>query len=98
MEFAKNLMVEQRRRLVGSLMDHIEKRVYPHLPPEVRTELRTKVLQCVGAYHDVVLDCLKASVNDGSVANDAALELLQQVHAGQLQVRRALDQVLATDG
>lgn len=79
-EFARSLAVEQRKRLVGSLMDHLEKQVYPHLPKDKQVALRNKVLQSVGVYHDFVVDCLKATVNDGSVGNDVALELLDQIH------------------
>jgi hypothetical protein len=95
MEFVRNLATEQRKRLVGSLMEHIERQVYPHLPREAQVALRQKVLQCVGAYHDFVLDCLKASVNDGSVTNDAALELLTKVHDGQAALRRDVTALLA---
>lgn len=90
-EFARQLAVEQRKRLVGSLMDHIEKRVYPHIPVDERNALRTKVMQSVGAYHDFILDVLKASVSDGMVGNDEALALLQQIHASQQQLRRDMD-------
>jgi hypothetical protein len=94
-EFARALAVEQRKRLVGSLMDHLEKRVYPHLPVDERNALRTKVMQSVGAYHDFILDVLKASVSDGMVGNDAALEILQQIHAGQAALRRDIDSLMA---
>ena len=93
-EFARQLAVEQRKRLVGSLMDHLEKRVYPHLPEAERTALRTKVMQSVGAYHDFILDVLKASVSDGMTGNDEALSLLQQIHAGQASLRRDVDSLM----
>lgn len=80
-DFARSLATEQRKRLVGSLMDHIEKQVNPHLSPETRKALRDKVLQSVGAYHDFVLDVFKASVNDGSITNEAALEILREIHS-----------------
>lgn len=95
MEFVRQLATEQRKRLVGSLMDHMEKRVYPYLPGEERTALRQKVLQSVGAYHDFILDCLKASINDGTTSNEAALELLRDLHTGQAALRRDLDSLMA---
>lgn len=79
-EFVRNLAIEQRKRLVGSLMEHLERNVYPSLAPEQRTALRQKVLQSVGAYHDFILDVLKASVSDGSVVNESALELLAEIN------------------
>lgn len=78
--FAKNMLTEQRKRLVGSLMGHIETHVYPHLPVHEREELRKKVLTSTSQYHDVCLDMIKASVVDGSVVNDEALRLLSKIH------------------
>ena len=80
MSFVKNLLIEQRRRTVGALMGHIEEKVYSRLTPPERKELRDKVLQTVNAYHDICLDILKSSVNDGSVVNEQALELLAEIH------------------
>lgn len=80
MQFVKNLLIEQRRRTVGSLMGHIEEKVYPRLPAHERKDLRDKVLQTVNAYHDVCLDVLKSSVNDGSVVNEEAIRLLAEIH------------------
>ena len=79
-EFVRNLLIEQRRRLVGSLMEYVERSVYPRLRPEEQKALREKVLGSVGAYHDTVLDILKASVDDGSMVNAHALELITQIH------------------
>lgn len=79
-EFARQLAVEQRKRLVGSLMDHLERQVYPHVPKTVQVALRQKVLQSVGVYHDFVVDCLKASVADGVLVNEALLEKLDEIH------------------
>ena len=79
-EFVRNLLIEQRRRLVGSIMDYSEKRVYPSLTDRDRKEFRDKVLASVGAYHDTVLDILKASIDDGSLVNETALELLTEIH------------------
>ncbi len=85
--FVKNLAIEQRRRLVASVMECFEKKVMPSVPTAVRNqvakEFRDKVMSSVGQYHDFVLDCLKASVDDGSVTNEAALALLQSIHQGQ---------------
>lgn len=85
-EFVRNLAVEQRKRLVGSLMEHLERHVYPTLTRDQQQALRTKVLASVGAYHDFILDVLKASVSDGSVTNDVALEMLAEINR-KLDVR-----------
>lgn len=88
MEFAKNLLNEQRRRMVGSLMAYIEHNVYPHLPDQQRVELRAKVLSSVSAYHDVCLDMLKATLNDGTTLNDEALQLIHSMHADVRALRK----------
>jgi hypothetical protein len=88
MEFAKNLLNEQRRRMVGSLMSYIEHNIYPVLSPEERTELRSKVLASTSAYHDVCLDMLKASVADGTTLNDEALQLIHGMRADLKAMRR----------
>jgi hypothetical protein len=79
-DFVKNLLIEQRKRLVGSIMTHAEKTLFERLTPVEQRVFREKVLSSVGAYHDTCLDILKASVNDGSVVNGEALELLRDIH------------------
>lgn len=78
MQFARNVLNEQRRRLIGNLMQYLESHVYAHLDEHEQRELRKRVLTAVGAYHDVCLDMLKASIDDGSVVNEDALRLLSQ--------------------
>lgn len=80
MEFVQNLAKEQRKRLVGSLMTFAEQEMYPYLPDDVKKRYREKVLQTTGQYHDMVLDCLKASISDSTVVNEQALEMLRQIH------------------
>lgn len=94
MSFVRSLLNEQRKRMVGHLMQHIEAQVYPHLPQQAREELRRKVLAATSTYHDLCLDMLKASVNDGSVINDEAARLLAKLNTEvhqlvALNIRRA---------
>ena len=79
-ELARNMLIERRKRLVGSLLEYMEKHVYKHLPNDQRTELRKKVIADVGSYHDVCLDLVKASVNDGAVLNEEALAAIHQLN------------------
>lgn len=88
MQFVRNLLAEQRKRLVGTLMQHIEVNVYPHLPEPERRELRKKVLAATSTYHDICLDMVKASVSDGSVVNDEALAMLARINAEVHALRR----------
>ena len=79
-EFVRNLLIEQRKRVVSSIMTHSEKSIFPSLSATQQKIFRDKVLSSIGAYHDTCLDILKASVNDGSVVNAEALDLLQDIH------------------
>lgn len=79
MQFARNMLNEQRRRLIGNLMTYIEGNVYRHLSPDEQRELRKRVLTAVGAYHDVCVDMLKASIDDGTVINEDAVRLMAQL-------------------
>lgn len=81
-DLARSLAIEQRKRLVASVMQYLEEEVYPHLPPEKRRPLRTKVLDSIGTYHDFVLDVIK--VNDAdAIQNDEVLRLLRLIHDNQ---------------
>lgn len=80
-QFVRNMLVEQRKRLVGTLMKYVETDVYPRLPESERHRLRKKILQSIDSYHDVCLDMLKASVDDGSIHNDEAVRLLARLNS-----------------
>lgn len=87
-QFAQNLLLEQRRRLVGSLMRYLEDEIYPGLSISQQKELRKKVLTSTAQYHDVCLDLIKATVNDGTVANEETMRLLTLVHADVRHLRK----------
>ena len=78
-EFVVRLLAERRQRLVGSIMSEAERNLFPHVPPAARAAYRQKVLEFVGAYHDVALDCMKASVDDGT-RNDPT-EILRAIRS-----------------
>lgn len=80
-EFVRNLLTEQRRRLVGTLLGHIDRNIAPRLTAAEQKELREHTMRAVNAYHDVVLDIVKSSVSDGTVLNERALQLLVEMHA-----------------
>lgn len=89
-EFVRQLCIEQRRRLVGNLMDHAERHLYPKLSPAEQRAYRDKVLQAVGSYHDVVLDMLKAAGPQPDVlVNEEALRLLRTIHSNTRSERPA---------
>jgi predicted dinucleotide-utilizing enzyme len=74
----QDLLALQRRRLVGTIMRHLETEVYPHLEPAARQAVRQKVLQAVSAYHDVVLDVLGAT-SKGEEIQNRLVEVLEGV-------------------
>ena len=81
-QFVRNLLAEQRKRLVGSIMRYAEEDFYAGLSREQQVAFRDKVLTSVGAYHDTVLDILKSSVDDGTyMVNEEALRMIAQIHA-----------------
>lgn len=87
-------MVEQRKRMVGSTMSYMENADWwPVLQPEERKQLREHVLKSVNAYHDVVLDVLKAATPDVLVSDDA-VRLLQAVHEGNSRIEGHLKDVV----
>lgn len=89
-DIIRSLAVEQRKRLVASLMSHAEQsNWWSKLSSLEQRELRKKVLDSVGTYHDFILDVVKVSHEDGMV-NEQALSLIQQVHAGQARLERTL--------
>lgn len=89
-DIVRSLAVEQRKRLVASLMSHAEQSSWwSKLSSIEQRELRKKVLDSVGTYHDFILDVVKVSGED-SMVNEQALGLIQQVHAGQTRLERAL--------
>lgn len=79
-DFVKNLLGENRKRLLGSLMSYMEINIYPKLSDQEKSELRNKILQSIGNYHDACLDITKASVVDGFISNELVLEAIADMH------------------
>jgi hypothetical protein len=75
-----NLLSSQHKRLVATIMGHVEREVYPALSLDQRRDLREVVLRAAGAYHDTALDCLKATASDDVIHNERLYELLEQIH------------------
>lgn len=91
MQYVRNLLNEQRRRAVGSLMKYLEDTIYDRLTPHEQQELRRRVLGVFGQYHDICLDMVKASVSDGTMHNEEALPLLHRLSADVQGLRRDLN-------
>lgn len=75
------LLIAQHKRLVATVMRHIEREVYPALSLDQRRDLREVVVRAAGVYHDTALDCLKAVASDDTqVTNERLYDLLEQIH------------------
>ena len=89
-ETIRALAIEQRKRLVGSIMRSMESAAWwGRLTREQQEELRNKVLDSIGRYHDFMLDVIKVG-HDDSMRNDHAIALIEQVHAGQRELMRVV--------
>ncbi len=80
-EFVRRVLGERRKRAVGTILGWTERRIHDKLTPTERNELREQVIAAVGAYHDVALDMLSASIDDGGMVNQEALRMLEDLHA-----------------
>ena len=80
-EFVRRVLVERRKRAVGTILGWAERRIHDKLTSTERAELREQVIAAVGAYHDVALDMLAASIDDGGMVNQEALRMLEDLHS-----------------
>jgi hypothetical protein len=55
-----DFLAQRRRRLIGTILGHMEVNVYSYLPPEVQQQLRTTVINAINSHHDSVLDIIHA--------------------------------------
>lgn len=92
MHFIRNLLNEQRRRAIGTLMQYLEQNVYDYLTVAEQRELRSRVLAAVGQYHDTCLDMVKASVNDGTLMNEDTAKILAGIKGELTTLRKAVNQ------
>lgn len=76
----RQLLVERRKRAVGTIMAYAERELYPGMSPRQQGEFRAKVLEAVGSYHDMMIDLSRSLVGD-AVVNTEALALLARVDA-----------------
>jgi hypothetical protein len=76
----RELLNRARKRAQGGILGYCERADwYSTLEADEREELRAKVLSCLGAYHDSVLDVMGALDGTGPL-NQRALELLGEIH------------------
>jgi hypothetical protein len=89
-ETVRALAIEQRKRLVGGVMSYAEKSSWwGRLTKDQQEDLRDKVLDSIGRYHDFMLDVIKVG-HDDSIRNEHAIAMIEQIHAGQRELTQAL--------
>lgn len=77
----RRLITEQRKRAIGGILAHCENSAWwERLSQKEQRELREKVLQSFGVYHDLVLDVVKVGAED-AVINEHTLRLIEQIHS-----------------
>lgn len=87
-DMAMRLLVEQRKRLVASVLNAAEGSGWWHkLSREQQVAFRDKVLSSVGVYYDFCRDIIKVGQED-AVVNGHALELIESLHEGQRRLER----------
>lgn len=93
MDPVRELIVEQRKRLVATLMHELEPKLRPTLGEREWKVTRGRILDAIGSYHDLVLDALKVG-DRGTVRNEHAVQLIEAVHRGQQQLEVAVRDAL----
>lgn len=74
----RQLLVERRKRAVGTIMAFAERELYPGMSPRQQAEFRGKVLEAIGSYHDLMIDLSRSLTGDG-VVNTEALDILRRL-------------------
>lgn len=85
----RRLAIEQRKRMLATILGYAESEVFPKLSKREQYELREKVVGAVNTYHDFILDVIKVNRED-VVRSEEAVALIRQVHESQARVERSL--------
>lgn len=78
-DIARRLVIEQRKRLVASVMNFAEQEIYPSLKPAQQRAFRDKFVGAANAYHDFVLDLVKVRGEDGIQSEETA-RMIRELH------------------
>jgi hypothetical protein len=81
---------EQRKRLIGAVLGHAEREMYPDLTEEQQRAFRAKVLQSAGAFSDFVIDVVRG-VSQGVYLNEEAMRLLADINAQVRNINMSLE-------
>jgi hypothetical protein len=76
MQFVRNMLNRQRKRVVATIMGYAEQTFFDRLSEQEKADFRHRVLGAVGQYHDTAFDLINSSVNDGMMLNEEAVRVL----------------------
>lgn len=93
-DMAVRLIVEQRKRLVASILGYAERSFWSRLSQDEREDFRAKVFDAVGVYTDFTRDLLRVA-DEGVLRNERALEMIEAIHSSQ---RLLVEQLGGTRG
>lgn len=77
----RKLAVEQRRRLIASVLNAVDHETDPRLR-------RDRIIASINIYHDFILDVVKVS-DEECMRNEHAVDLIAAVHTSQQRIERA---------
>lgn len=83
------LIGERRKRLVATIMGHAEREFFSQLSAQQQAEFRKRTLGAIDEFADLMRDVVKIT-SDTTVVNDHAIVLLEQIHATQGAIAKAL--------
>lgn len=86
----RKMAIRQRQRLLACLMGAAERAPWwGRLTNDERKAYRDEVLAAINPYHEFMLDLIGISAEE-SARNEAALALLEQVHASQRRLEQSV--------
>lgn len=85
------LISEQRRRLIASVLSSVEATSgWNRLPQSEREVAKARIKDQINVFYDFCRDVIKVTHRDVA-RNEHAVELIAQVHASQSRIERRLD-------
>ena len=89
-DLVRGILSEQRRRLIATILGTVEaSSAWSKMPAAEQKAFREKIIASIGVFADLCFDVLKVT-NEGSIRNELAVGLIQQVHDSQRRLERTL--------
>lgn len=88
-EVVLRLLVEQRKRLVASIMGHAERELFHLLSEDEQLLFRRKTLTAINAFCDLMRDLIKVGEETG-LANEETQRYIALMYESQQRLERTL--------